>query len=159
MNSGPAKTLGKRLQNQRPLGGFGYGHGDLSKQPGKLTALRIGHLVGTGHGNRGLTALRHWLVAAVVLICLVTLTLAVMGCEPLYTFEVQNYTDRTLGIYVDEFQISSVESGETIKCKIQGSAGWYLIVARDPKGTVYYSANVSYEQLRGGKYLIIVKPP
>ncbi len=99
------------------------------------------------------------IIVSLVAISTLLLVLAQTGCEPAYSFRVDNSTNQTLTIYVNSEQIASVVAGKTAECKIQGSAGRYLIEAKDARGAVYYSTDVSYEQLRDGKYKIIITPP
>ncbi|MFC2011099.1 hypothetical protein ACFLUR_02275 [Chloroflexota bacterium] len=82
------------------------------------------------------------------------------GCEPEYHFQVENRTDQTLLIFVNDYQRAELQVGMTSTCYFPGTAGRFFLEARNPNATVIYKAEIPFERFENQDlYIVFVSPP
>jgi len=104
--------------------------------------------------------LRRLLVSLPVLLLTLLLMFVTNGCEPAAPISVENRTDQTLTVWINDYEIGEVATGETVANEsISVVLSKYLIEAKDKSGNLVFSREVPGLEVRSGGVLIVIEAP
>jgi len=101
---------------------------------------------------RGDRKVRPVLLKLTGLLLAVVLILAATGCDPRAPISVENRTDQTLTIWINDYEIGNVSPWETIENNgVAFIYNDYLVRAKDSEGNLIFSRSVSTHEILASK--------
>jgi len=99
----------------------------------------------------------HWVLAGVLLLLSLLLVGACFG-DPAAPIRIENRTDQSLTIFINDIYVGDVAPGVEIKNKRVTFYGEFLIEARDAQGETIHSEKFTYEELKRIDWKVVIPP-
>ena len=98
------------------------------------------------------------LLVLLLFLTMLFLATAVSACEPLITIHVQNKTDETLQIEIDEVPVGKALPDGEVTHQTYVIFSTYSVIAKDMDGNIVHTANFTREDISGKKTHSVVIP-
>jgi len=94
-----------------------------------------------------------------ILIVFGTFSMLIDSCEPSLPLQIENHTNLSLTVYVQNVEAGNLTPGDIIKVKnISGTLSYILIEAKNVQGDIIFSKNFSTSELYDDGWKVVISP-